>query len=155
MSWVQQRGLQEAIKTATALQYMLGTAAKVSLDIPDEEQDKLLWQALMKRNVTNIADGEKREVRAIVKEHVEAARDSGGRISGGQREWRAMHTELGEWMRDMIADKIEDKRAVYKAPLSRRYAAWKLAHYGAKPILVLTGALLRAIRNARVKVSKR
>jgi hypothetical protein len=33
------------------------------------------------------------------------------------------------------------------APLSARYAAWKLAHFGPKPILVATGDMKRAALN--------
>lgn len=155
MITVKQTGLEEAIKTCTALRYMLGTNARVELEIADEEHQKLVWAALADRNVTNLANSEKSEVQEIVKRHVEAARDSRGRVSGGEAEWKAMHTELGEWLRDVIGDKIEDKRPVRKRPLSERYAAWKRRHYGDRPILWLTGAMLRAVRNAIVKVSKR
>lgn len=152
---VNAKGLEEAIKTTTALRHMLGTSARVDLNIPDDAHRKLLWAAAADRNVTEISAGEKGEIRDIVKAHVEAARDSGGRVSGGEAEWKAMHTELGEWLRDMVADKIENRRPARKRPLSARYAAWKAAHYGAQPILVLTGALLRAMRSAIVKVSHR
>ncbi len=155
MITVRQKGLEEAIAKTTTLRNMLGKSARVTLDIPDEELAKLTWQAAMQRNVTNLSASEKDEVKAIVKEHVEAARDASGKVAGGEREWLRMHTALGEWMRSVIADKIEDKRPVSKRPLSPAYAAWKMARVGARPILVLTGAMLRAVRNAVVKVTSR
>ena len=39
-------------------------------------------------------------------------------------------------------------------PLSPRYAAWKAAHYGGKPLLIRDGNLLAAVSGKGVKVDK-
>lgn len=152
---VEQKGLQEAIAKTTNLRNLLGSAAKVKLDIPATEVRKLEYQAALDRNPTNIEGSEKQEVKDIVKRHVEAARDASGRISGSYGDWYAMHRELGEWMRGVIADKIEDKRYTYKRPLTDAYRRWKVKYFGTLPILVLTKKLLNAVRSARVSVGRK
>lgn len=164
---VRQTGLEEAIAKTTRLRNLLGSGCVVRLEIDDAEVAKLAWQAAQDRNVTNLSTGEKQEIREIVTDHINRAR-SGGALNASSGAGVAMYRALGEWMRSVIADKIEDRRSVYKRPLSgatgatpsRRsvpvgYARWKAAHYGAKPILVLTGAMLRAVRNAGVRVERK
>ena len=151
---VRQKGLESAIAQTTALRNLLGGGAVVRLELPSGEVDKLTWQAAMDRNVTGLSADESGEVKQIVRDHVAAAR-AAGRLSGGSGAWQAMYRALGLWMRDVIADKIEDKRSVRKRPLTPAYAAWKQRHVGSKPILVLTGAMLRAVRNAGVRVERK
>lgn len=151
---VRQTGLEDAIAKTTRLRNLLGSGCVVRLEIADAEVAKLAWQAAQDRNVTNLSKGEKQEIREIVTDHINRAR-SGGALNASSGAGVAMYRALGEWMRSVIADKIEDRRSVYKRPLSAAYARWKAAHYGAKPILVLTGAMLRAVRNAGVRVERK
>jgi hypothetical protein len=64
-----------------------------------------------------------------------------------------MYTAMGVYMRNLIADKIEDRVLVPKAPLKPSYAERKQRKYGrTKPILVASSRLAKNVRNAKIKI---
>lgn len=148
-------GLQAAIAGSTQLRNLLGPAARVELGIADAQVEKLWKQASAGRDVVTVRPQEYPEVHEIIKSHVEAVRDSQGRVSGSRGDWRKMYEEIGEWLKELIAAKIEDVRRVPKAALSPAYAEWKRRRYGELPILHATGEMLLAVVDAVVKVTRR
>lgn len=157
MGWlpiVKLPGLENAIKGATALRNMLGPGWKVSLGISERTGLILSVQADHGRDVVSLDEDDAAQVQALFKEHVEAARGSDGRISGGAEAGEALYRDLGEFLRDTLAAKINDEKAVPKAPLTERYAEWKAARYGNKPILVASEEMLSDVRSAPVDVTK-
>ncbi len=153
MSSVEINGMDDVKSIMTTLARMLGPRATVTMELDERSRDILAAQADRGRNVNAMTAAEGEEIAAIAVKHVEAARDSKGRITGGDGE--AMYREMGELARDIIADKIDDRRAANKADLSDDYKIVKQQRWGhVNPILNASGTLLAAVRSAPIKVER-
>lgn len=149
---VEVRGLQEVKEKIQEITKSLDSA-KVTLQMQPRSRKILIAQAQQGRNVVTLTGEDKSDLREA--------------ITSGFREewfapdmqaeptWRKVWHAAGEWLRKCIADKIEDKRPVVKAPLSPAYAERKRREWGkTHPILVAGGDLLDDVREANVRVEK-
>lgn len=150
---VEARGLQEAVKS---LETIMGSLqdAKVELEMSRRSREILIAQANMGRNVVKLTRRDTADLKA------ELVNEFSGHwyapTTSGEEVWRNVWRAAGEWFRQCIADKIEDKRAVIKAPLTPAYAREKMREWGkTHPILVASGEMLDDVREAGVRVSKR
>lgn len=151
MSFVRQVGCEAAIAKIGRIRNFLGSGRKVSLLLAERSSTILTVQALAGRNVTNLTKGEVGEIGKLVREHVRANNRASG--EDAQEAGRQMHIAVAELGRDIIADKIADRRACRKAPLSPEYAKTKLARWGrTAPILVASGELLSDVEDAWVRL---
>lgn len=148
-------GREEAIATLTRLSRMLGPAREVVLEVDERAKTILEVQAERGRNVFQATPEEETEIKAIAERHVEQARDSRGRVGGGDEAGVAMYQEIGEYRKERIVGHIDDSIPIEKEPLSGEYAAAKERKYPGRPILVASGKMLAAVKSAEVIVRTR
>lgn len=153
MPLVWQKGGEEAIAKIKRLRAAVSGRNRVRLELSKRTINILSVNAARGRNVTNLSADEERELQRLVESRLKALVDADGKTiddAAARDIWR----EAGEWMRRVLADKIEDKRPVTKRPLSRAYAERKREEWGNRPILVASGDMLENVREARVRVDK-
>lgn len=148
-------GADEAQAAILRIAEQLGGKHSAVLEVTDRSHDILFAQKEQKRNVISWTAEEAQSGLNIANVHLAKARDANSTAADGEARAEAMWKELGEYYRDRIAAKINDRVNVPKARLSDGYKAYKDKRWGAgKPILVASGALLEDVKNAPVKVIK-